>query len=127
MAETTLEKLDQALRKIDRPGSFCVSGSVAAVLPGLEVKGLGPIGLPLSAKGAKDLMTHCRASPLRQGREDPRRYEREARLADGARPFLARRTPSGNGSSRATVKKVQEELGLEDQKLEGSSLRPAAL
>ena len=53
MAKLTLEKLSQALSKIDRPGSFCVSGSVPAVLPGLEVEGLGPIGLPLTARRRK--------------------------------------------------------------------------
>ncbi len=119
MAETTLEKLDQALRKIDRPGSFCVSGSVAAVLPGLEVKGLGPIGLPLSAKGAKDLMTHCPASPLRQGREDPRRYERQGavrRMEPDRFSLEEPRVATVHRGPRSS--KAQEELGLEDQKLE---------
>src|SRR5208337_1086419 len=34
-----LEELSQAMSKIDRPGTFCVSGSVQTVLPGLEVDG----------------------------------------------------------------------------------------
>src|SRR5438874_836421 len=37
MSKAALEKLRQALRKIDRPGTFCASGSVPAILPGLEV------------------------------------------------------------------------------------------
>ena len=42
-------RLVKALAKIDRPGTFCVGGSAPAVLPGLEVKGIGAIGLPATA------------------------------------------------------------------------------
>jgi hypothetical protein len=77
MQKTTLEKLSQALSQIDRPGSFCVSGSVPAVLPGLEVEGLGPIGLPLTAKTAKELKKQAHQAPYGKGEKtlvdtDPR-------------------------------------------------------
>jgi hypothetical protein len=62
-----LEKLNRALGQIDRPGTFCVSGRVPAVLPGLEVEGLGPVGLPLNAKTAKDLVKHCHQAPYGKG------------------------------------------------------------
>src|SRR2546421_12077609 len=65
--EEILEELGEALSKIDRPGSFCVAGSVPAVLPGLEVEGLGPVGLPLTAKGAKALIKHCDQAPYGKG------------------------------------------------------------
>ena len=42
MSKKILEELIQAISKIDRPGTFCVSGTVQTVLPGLEVNGLGP-------------------------------------------------------------------------------------
>src|SRR5947207_14143216 len=67
VGKAILEKLSQALSKIDRPGSFCASGSAPAVLPGLEVEGLGPIGLPLSAKSAKELIKHCHQAPYGKG------------------------------------------------------------
>ena len=46
MREEIREKLGQALDKIDRPGTFCVSGSAPAVLPGLEVQGWGRSACP---------------------------------------------------------------------------------
>src|SRR4051812_30197105 len=61
------EKLSEALSKVDRPGSFCVSGSAPAVLPGLEVEGLGPVGLPLTARQAKALIKHCHRAPHGKG------------------------------------------------------------
>ena len=75
MASAILEKLDQALGQIDRPGSFCVSGSVPAVLPGLEVEGLGPVGLPLTPEAGEGADQALPSGPLRQGRADPRRHE----------------------------------------------------
>ena len=59
------ETLEEALRMIDRPGTFCVSGTVPTVLPGLELTGLGPVGLPLSGSQAKELKGAMRASTLR--------------------------------------------------------------
>ncbi len=117
MAETTLEKLDQALRKIDRPGSFCVNGSVSAVLPGLEVKGLGPIGLPLSAETAKELMTHCRQAPY--GKGEKTLVDTSVRRVWRMEPDrFSLENPEWQRFIEGTVKKVQEELGLEDQKLQ---------
>ena len=34
MRTALADKLRQALKKIDRPGTFCVSGSVPAIMPG---------------------------------------------------------------------------------------------
>ena len=49
MSKTISEELHKVLKKIDRPGSFCMSGGGAEPMPGLVVNGLGPIGLPLTA------------------------------------------------------------------------------
>src|SRR5438309_12023678 len=67
MPGAILDELRQALSKIDRPGTFCVSGSVPAVLPGLEVEGLGPVGLPLTSGAAKELIKHCHRAPYGKG------------------------------------------------------------
>src|SRR5262249_17108822 len=100
VASAILEKLDRELGQIDRPGTFCASGSVPAVLPGLEVEGLGPIGLPLTPKAAKDLIKHCHRAPYGKGekthvdtnvrrvwRLEPERFELKnpewARLIEG--------------------------------------------
>ena len=55
MRKEISERLSEALSQIDRPGSFCVSGDVPTLLPGLEVEGLGPIGLPLTVQQAEEL------------------------------------------------------------------------
>ena len=117
MPEAILEKLDQALSKIDRPGTFCVSGSVPAVLPGLEVKGLGTIGLPLTAKTAKELKEQCEQAPYGKGTETlvDTNVRRVWRMEPGR---FALTNPEWKRLIEETVRKVQEELGLEKQKLE---------
>ena len=118
MASEILEKLDKELGKIDRPGSFCVSGSVPALLPGLEVEGLGPVGLPLTVKQAKELIKHCNQAPYGKGEETlvDTKVRRVWKL-DPDRFSLT--NPAWNRLIETLVGKVQAELGLEKQKLEG--------
>ena len=111
------EKLSQALSKIDRPGSFWVSGSAPSVLPGLEVHELGPVGLPLTAKQAKDLIKRCDQAPYGQGEKtvvDPS-VRRVWRMEPDC---FSLTNPDWDRFIATTVAKVQEELGLEKQKLE---------
>src|SRR5512135_1077169 len=111
------QKLSQALSKVDRPGSFCVSGSAPAVLPGLEVDGLGPIGLPLTAKQAKELIKHFHQAPYGKGEKTvvDTSVRRVWRMEPGR---FSLTNPDWDRFIAETVKKVQEELGLEEQKLE---------
>ena len=81
MSKAALEKLRQALRKVDRPGTFCASGSVPAILPGLEVEGLGSVGLPLTVRQAKDVsMLAAAYNRSRFGKREP--DEEKAQLAE---------------------------------------------
>ena len=117
MREGIREELGQALSKIDRPGSFCVSGSAPAVLPGLEVEGLGPIGLPLTAKQAKELKKHCHQAPY--GKGEKTLVDTSVRRVWRMEPDRFSLTnPDWERFIEETVAKVQEELGLEKQKLE---------
>ena len=61
------ERLQAVLERVDRPEAFCISGALGTVLPGLEVAGLGPIGLPLSARQAKALRRRCEPAPFGKG------------------------------------------------------------
>jgi hypothetical protein len=112
-----LEKLDRALGQIDRPGTFCVSGSVPAVLPGLEVEGLGPIGLPLTPKTATDLIKHCHQAPYGKGAKTlvDTKVRRVWRMEPDR---FALKNPDWDRVIKGIVGKVQEELGLENQELE---------
>jgi hypothetical protein len=117
MSTSVLRDLSQALQKIDRPGSFCVSGSVPAVLPGLEVAGLGPIGLPLTAAQAEELKKLCEQAPYGKGEETivDTSVRRVWRLTPDRFTLT---NPDWASFLQQTVRQVREELGLKRQKLE---------
>jgi hypothetical protein len=117
MSKALLDKLSQALAKIDRPGSFCASGSVPAVLPGLEVEGLGPIGLPLTTTQAEELKPLCQQAPYGKGEETI--VDTSVRRVRQLKPeHFTLTNPEWDQFLKQIVKKVQQELGLENQKLE---------
>ena len=116
MREAIREKLGQALDKIDRPGTFCVSGSAPAVLPGLEVQGMGPVGLPLTAKQAKEIIKHCDQAPYGKGEKTlvDTSVRRVWRMEPGR---FSLTNPDWERFLAEMVALVQEELGLETQEL----------
>lgn len=117
MASAILEKLDQALGQIDRPGTFCASGSVPAVLPGLEVEGMGPVGLPLTPGVAKELIKKCHQAPYGKGQETlvDTKVRRVWRLEPDR---FELKNPEWDRLVKGIVAGVREELGLEDQEME---------
>ncbi|CAN5834202.1 hypothetical protein BH23PLA1_BH23PLA1_13690 [soil metagenome] len=113
-----LDQLGKALSKIDRPGTFCVSGSVPAILPGLEVLDLGPIALPITARQARELKKHC--SQAAYGKGEQTIVDTSVRKVWRLEPDrFALTNPDWDRLIKETVGKVQQELGLEKQKLEG--------
>jgi 2OG-Fe(II) oxygenase superfamily len=117
MSHPVAQQLSKVLDKIDRPGSFCCSGSVPVVLPGLDVAGLGPIGLPLTPKQAKELKKHCQQAPYGKGEETL--VDTSVRRVWELKPErFALTNPDWEPFLQQMVHKVQEELGLEEQKLE---------
>ena len=88
-----------------------------AVLPGLDVAGLGPVGLPLTPKAAKDLIKHCHQAPHGKGEQTlvDTKVRRVWRLEPG---HFRLENPEWDRVVKGIVNKVQEELGLESQKLE---------
>jgi hypothetical protein len=117
VSTSVFQRLGQVLRKIDRPGSFCVSGSVPVVLPGLEVAGLGPIGLPLTALQAEELKKHCEQAPYGKGEETL--VDTNVRRVWHLQPDrFALTNPDWQQLLQQMVRTLQKELGLERQKLE---------
>ena len=110
------ERLLAVLGKIDRPGTFCVWGTLGAVLPGLEVEGMGSIGLPLTAAQARALRRRCAQAPYGKGTETlvDTRVRRVWRLAPSR---FALTNPAWSEFLGAAVARVQGELGLERQRL----------
>ncbi len=117
MSTSIFPRLREVLAQIDRPGSFCVNGSAPVVLPGLEVKDLGPIGLPLTAGQAKELKQHCEQAPY--GKGEMTLVDTHVRRVWHLKPeHFTLANPEWNTFLQQTLDKVQEELGLEKQKLE---------
>jgi len=117
MSTAIFPQLREVLAQIDRPGSFCVSGIAPVVLPGLEVKGLGSIGLPLGVGQAKELKPYCEQAPYGQGEKTL--VDVGVRRVWQMKPDRFKLTnPEWNTFLQQTLQKVQEELGLEKQKLE---------
>ncbi len=68
-ALTIHERLLETIGRVDRPGTFCTSGDLPLVMPGLEVDGLGPVRLPLGKTQARKLIKLCRQAPYGKGTE----------------------------------------------------------
>jgi len=100
-----------AIGKIDRPGSFCVQGSRPAILPGLEVEGIGPVGMPLVSTQAGELKRKCEQAPYGKGTETlvDTSVRRVWRL-EPERFALA--NPDWDRFVADIVEHVQQELGL---------------
>lgn len=117
MPASLSEKLLEALDKIDRPGLFCVSGSSAPVFPGLEISKLGPVALPLTTQQAKQLREHCEQAPYGKGEQTI--VDTKVRRVWQLMPNRFRLTnPAWKNFLRDTLHTVEQELGLEKQKLE---------
>ena len=64
-----MHKLVQLMEKVENPGTFSVSGSLPATPPGLKVKGLGSIALPLLPQQAEALIQLSEQAPFGRGEE----------------------------------------------------------
>jgi len=117
VARPLSQQLHAAIKKINRPGSFCATGGDRAVNPGLAVAGLGPIGLPFTSQQAKKLKAQCKQAPYGKG---------EATLVDTAVRRVWQLDPDRFSLTnpewpqflRGAVATVQRELGLETQTLD---------
>jgi predicted 2-oxoglutarate/Fe(II)-dependent dioxygenase YbiX len=85
-------------------------------MPGLEVKGLGPISLPLTPEQAQALKSRCEQAPYGKGEKTI--VDTSVRRVWRLKPArFTLRSPDWETFLQQTVRKVQEGLGLEDQKL----------
>lgn len=117
MAAPIGQKLLAVLKKVERPGTFCVSGDLPATLPGLSVAGVGRIALPLTGGKAATLKKVARRAPYGMGTRtivdtDVRRVWE----IDAARVVLA--NPAWSGVVDQAVRATQTALGLDKQQLD---------
>jgi hypothetical protein len=111
------KRLLSVLTKIDRPGTFCTSGSLPPSLPGLKVAGVGAIPLPLGERDAAALKARARQAPYGKGTQtlvdtDVRKvWEIDAEQ-------VVMENPQWSGILEQAVRAAQSDLGLEKQKLQ---------
>jgi predicted 2-oxoglutarate/Fe(II)-dependent dioxygenase YbiX len=115
-AESTQGRILDALKPIDRPSAFCTHGAGPATLPGLEVRGVGTVGLPLSAEQAVLIREKAEQASYGKGQQtlvntDVRRVWR---LAPDR---FALSNPQWSDAVAQMVEQVQRELGIEGRKL----------
>jgi len=110
------DKLLEALAGVDRPGAFCTGGDRPFTMPGLEVRGLGQVGLPLTKTQARELIKRCRPAPYGKGTETV--VDASVRRTWRLDPDQFRLTnPRWDDLVASIVEDVRQALGLEGHKL----------
>src|SRR5438105_3669736 len=61
------QSLQQLLARLDEAARFESVGQASALLPGLEVKGIGPIGVPVAPADAKRIIGKANQAPYGLG------------------------------------------------------------
>ena len=106
-----MKELIALMDKVQTSGAFSVSGTLPSILPGLHVKGVGHIGLPLTEHQAKALIQLSEPAPFGRGEEtivDPHVRQSWQISADD----FELRNPQWNEALRAAVDQIGKELGL---------------
>ena len=110
------EHLLEALAAIDRPGDVAAAGNRDLTMPGLEVEGLGAIGLPLSKTQARALIRRCRQAPYGKGTRTLVDTDvRRVREMDPAQFDLT--NPKWEALIESIIDEMKQRLGLEECKL----------
>ena len=112
----TVEWLSEAIGAAAKSAMFCVSGCLPAVEPQIEVKGLGPIELPLKPKTAKALLACCRPAPYGKGTRTL--VDKKVRNTFELGPSQFRLSDEWNAAIAGATQLAAEQLGLPGDQLE---------
>ena len=113
---TIHERLLEAVGRVDRPGTFCTSGDLPLVMPGLEVDELGAVQLPLGKTQARKLIKLCRQAPYGKGTNTV--VDTDVRRVWELDPEQFQLTnPKWSALLRTITSDVQEKLGLQNRML----------
>ncbi len=109
-------RLVGALESIDRPSEVCTAGDRPLVMPGLQVEGLGSLGLPLGKAQASELIKLCRQAPYGKGTETL--VDKKVRRVWELDPSKFKLTnPEWDKLIASIIDDVKKDLGLEDREL----------
>src|SRR5215831_18354274 len=106
-----MKELITLMDQVKTSGAFSVSGTLSSILPGLHVKGVGHIGLPLTEPQAKALIQLSEPAPFGRGEEtivDPDVRKCWQISADD----FELSNPQWHEALRAAVDQIGKELGL---------------
>ena len=112
-------RLSQVLESLGESSQFCTAGSLPPVLPGLEVEGVGKVGIPISAADTRRLIERASQAPRSTKRKKTRR-SRHVKAGRRPRYRLSRCTrprplACGGRSDRSAQCQVKIALGMLDQ------------
>jgi hypothetical protein len=109
-------QLLKVLERVDRPSTFCTSGILPTVLPGLEVDGVGTVALPLEKTQTNALKKRAHQAPYGKGTKTlVDTSVRRVWEIDAQQVMLA--NPQWESVLGEAVDRAQTDLGLENQKL----------
>src|SRR5262252_6278953 len=106
-----MKELIALMDKVKTSGTFSVSGTLPAILPGLHVKGIGHIGLPLTEQQAKALIQRSELAPFGRGEETIVDTEVRKNWQISADDFELG-NPRWNEALQAAVDQIGTDLGL---------------
>src|SRR5438552_3541708 len=110
MAEV-VDQLLKTLDSLDESPQFCVSGSVMPILPGLEVKGVGPVGVPVAPDTARQLVEQASQAPYGRGEETV--VDTDVRRVWQIEPaLLSLHNPQWQEMVEGIVDQVRKEFGI---------------
>ena len=108
-----MQALIDLMDQVQTSGAFAVGGALPSILPGLQVKGVGPIGLPLTEHQAKALIEVSEPAPYGRGEEtivDPQvRHSWQISAED-----VELGNPQWNEALQTAVDQIGKALGLSD-------------
>jgi len=106
-----MQALITLMDKVKTSGAFSVSGTLPSIPPGLHVKGVGHIGLPLTAHQAKALIALSEQAPFGRGEETMVDMDVRKSWQISADDF-ALGNPQWNEALQAAADQIGKDLGL---------------
>jgi hypothetical protein len=105
------QALGELLDSLGESARFATSGAVAPVLPGLDVKGVGSIGTPVTEEDARRLIAVATQAPYGRGEETI--VDTDVRRVWQIEPSrFSLRNAEWNAHVEAIVADVKEEFGI---------------
>jgi hypothetical protein len=109
--ESSIQRLEKLLASLGEASEFQTQGVLPAVLPGLEVEGVGPVGLPITADEARKLVAVAQQAPYGRGTETI--VDTDVRRVWQIEPSrLALRNPEWEAQVRAAVAAIAERFAI---------------